>query len=144
MNNLITIESKIYSGRTLNIIFIPDNQNIKIDLGVHTIPYTFNSSLLIPPREIYGHYIINSLSGDCLFNLFVIRPTPTNTPTPTHTPTNTPTPSITKTPTQTPSVTPSNTECYFGEPSPTPTNTQTPTHTPTPSITPSNTQCYFD
>ena len=144
MNNLITIQSKIYSGKTLNIVFIPDNQHIKIDLGNHVIPYNFNSALLSPPREIYGQYNINSLSGDCLFNLFVVRPTPTNTPTPTQTPTNTPTPSITKTPTNTPSPTPSNTECYFGPSSPTPTTTTTPTNTPTPTVTPSNTECYFD
>ena len=46
MNNLITIQSKIYSGKTLNIVFIPDNQHIKIDLGNHVIPYTIVLKML--------------------------------------------------------------------------------------------------
>jgi hypothetical protein len=141
MNNLITIQSKIYSGKTLNIVFIPDNQHIKIDLGNHVIPYNFNSALLSPPREVYGQYIINSLSGDCLFNLFVVRPTPTNTPSPTKTPTNTQTPSVTSTNTLTPTPTPTNTECFF--PTYTPTSTPTSTNTPTPTNTPTNTECFF-
>mgnify|MGYP000753698845 CR=1 FL=1 len=74
MDQTITINSINYDGEIAEIIFNPDNETIVINLSAHTLPYTFDSSLLNPPREIYG------------------TPTPTSTcyPTPTPTPTVTP------------------------------------------------------
>ena len=74
MRNLVTIQSENYNGKILNIIFFPDNENIRIDLGNHELPYEFDSSLLNPPREIYGQYSINNSLGECVYNLFIARP----------------------------------------------------------------------
>ena len=120
MDQIIIIESINYSGEVANIIFNPDNTNVVINLGDHTLPYEFNSGLLDPPREIFGTYTITV--NNCPYFLNVPRttptPTPTVTPTPTFDPCKVPTPTPTKT--VTPTVTP--------------TNTQTPT--PTPSYNP--------
>lgn len=135
MSNSITIKSINYDGEAANIIFKPDNDNIVINLGNVTLPCTFNTLLLIPPREIYGTYTILVLNDKCLDSdcpniLNVVRPTPTPTPTPT----------LTSTPTNTPTPTPTPTETkYVCVPTPTitvtPTMTQTLTHTPNPTCT---------
>ena len=147
MDQFITIESINYSGETANIIFNPDNTNVVINLGDHTLPYGFNSALLDPPREIFGTYTITV--NNCPYFLNVPRTTPT--PTPTRTPTRTPTPTVTPTQTvtptfdpcsisPTPSVTPTKTPTRTPTrtPTPTPTSTCNPTPTPTPTVTPSS------
>lgn len=143
MEESIIIASINYSGEVANIIFRPDVENILIDLGNQTLPYTFNSYLLNPPRYVYGDYTITMVSGGCVYFLTIVRPSPTPTPTLSVTPTMTVTPSQTPTLTPTASVTPSLTKCYFGPPTSTPTNTLTPTNTRTPNVTPSLTKCYF-
>ena len=132
MNESIIISSENWDGQDVNILFKPDNDEIVLNLGDLTLPFTFQPSLLIPPREIYGTYTIVTLSGGCPYFLNVIRPTPTPTPTitVTKTPTPTPTPTITPTPTFDP--------CKV--PTPTPSITSTPTVTPTITITPSSTR----
>jgi len=127
MSNSIIIKSINYDGEVANIIFKPDNDNVVINLGDVTLPCTFNPSLLIPPREIYGTYTIlvlndQCLDSDCPYILNVVRPTPTPTPTQT----------LTSTPTNTPTPTPTPTETkYVCVPTPTITVTQTMTSTPT-------------
>ena len=130
MSKFIIIESKNYDGAIANILFNPSNSEEVINLGDVTLPFTFEPSLLTPPREIYGTYTINVLIPNCTF--FVRVPQPTPTPTPTRTPTRTPT----QTPTSTP--TPTSTDvCPIPTPTRTPnrTPTQTPTSTPTPTST---------
>ena len=128
MSQSIIIQSVNYDGEVANIIFKPDNDNVVINLGDVTLPCTFNPSLLIPPREIYGTYTIlvlndQCLDSDCPYILNVVRPTPTPTPTPT----------LTSTPTNTPTPTPTPTETkYVCIPTPTITVTQTMTQTLTP------------
>lgn len=112
----IVIQSINYSGESATILFTPANQTQVFNLGVQTLPYTFNSSLLNPPQTIYGTYTILTLDDNC--TLFLNVPLPTPTPTPSVTPTRTPTP--------TPTVTPT----------PTSTNNPCPTVTPTPSNSP--------
>ena len=147
MDQTITIESINYDGEIAEIIFNPDNETIVINLSAHTLPYTFDSSLLNPPREIYGTYTL--LVDNCPYFLNVPRltPTPTPTRTPTRTPTPTVTPTVTPTPTfdpcsitQTPSVTPTKTPTRTPTrtPTPTPTITCYATPTPTPTVTPSS------
>jgi len=140
MYQFITIESINYDGETANIIFNPDNTNVVINLGNHTLPYVFNSALLDPPREIFGTYTITV--NNCPYFLNVPRLTPT--PTPTRTPTRTPTPTVTATPTVTPTndpcaVTPTPTITPTKTPTRTPTRTPTPTPTTTPGVTPTPT-----
>tara|TARA_R110000796_G_scaffold12371_4_gene41014 strand:+ start:999 stop:1499 length:501 start_codon:yes stop_codon:yes gene_type:complete len=132
MSKFIIIESKNYDGAIANVLFNPSNSEEVINLGDVTLPFTFEPSLLTPPREIYGTYTINVLIPNCTFFVRVPQPTPTPTPTPTRTPTRTPT----QTPTSTP--TPTSTDVC---PTPTPTRTpnRTPTQTPTSTPTPTST-----
>jgi len=136
--NEIIIDSNNYDGELMNIIFKPDNEDIIINLGEHTIPFLFRPYLLIPPKDVYGSYTLTTVPGSCdptcNFVLYVNRPTPTPTPTPTTT--KTPTPTVTPTVTPTPSFDP----CKVPSSTPTPTMTQTPTstNTPTPSVTCTN------
>jgi hypothetical protein len=137
MSQTILIGSINYNGEIATVLFKPDNDNVVINLGNVVLPYLFDASLLIPPREIYGTYTIlvlgddGNCNTDCPNILQVPRPTPTPTPTPTITRTQTPT--VTPTMTPTPSLDP----CKV--PTPTPTTTSTPTITPTNTPTPSTT-----
>ena len=120
MSQTITINSVNYDGELANVLFTPDNDPVVINLGDVTLPFTFQPSLLVPPREVYGTYTIYTYEDKCTNILVVPRPTPTPTPT------NTPTP--------TPSYNPCGT--YPNPPSPTPTNSVTPTPTITPNYNP--------
>ena len=131
MSQFITIYSVNYDGELANVLFKPDNDTVVINLGDVTLPFGFEPSLLIPPREVYGSYTIYTYDDKCTNFLQVPRETPT--PTPTITPTKTPTPTPTPTITPTPSIDP----CKI--PSPTPTSTLTPTPTPTKTTTPTPT-----
>lgn len=122
MSYIITINSVTYDGELASILFNPQGTDLVINLGLQTLPFTFNSGLLNPQREIYGNYTILVQGSDCSKILNVPAPTPT--PTPTVTPTRTPTP----TPTLTPTPTPTN-PC-----GPTPTPTPTPTVSPIPEL----------
>jgi hypothetical protein len=104
MSQIITINSINYDGELANVLFTPDNDPVVINLGDVTLPFVFQPSLLIPPREVYGTYTIYTYEDKCTNILQVPRPTPT--PTPTNTPTRTPTPTPTTTPTPTPSADP--------------------------------------
>ena len=94
------------------------------------------------------HYVNDFDTGpDCIdaYNEYV-KPTDTNTPTPTNTiaptDTNTPTPTNTTAPTDTNTPTPTNTTAPTDTNTPTPTNTTAPTDTNTP--TPTNTTALTD
>lgn len=132
MNQIITINSVTYDGEIASILFNPHNTNIVINLGLVELPYTFNSGLLTPPREIYGNYTILVGDSDCSKTLVVPPPQPTPTPTLTPSRTPTPTPNITPTPTENP--------CPSITPTPYPTATPRPTRTPRPTPTPTATQ----
>jgi hypothetical protein len=127
MSTSIVISSVNYDGELATILFKPDNDNITINLGDVVLPYTFDGSILNPPRLVFGTYTILVNNSSCSNFLNVPRPTPTQTPTLTKTPTKTPTPTLTKTPTKTPNP------CLI---SPTPTSTITPTITKTSTVTP--------
>jgi len=129
MSQNIIISSVFNEGELAEVLFKPDNTDLVINLGEVTLPFLFDPSLLIPPREVYGSYTILVVGTDCPYFLNVPRPTPT--PTPTHTPTKTPTPTHTVTPSPTTSLLP----CTSKTPTPTPTLTPTNTMTPTPSLT---------
>lgn len=131
MSYIITINSVTYDGELASILFNPQGTDVVINLGVQTLPFTFDSSLLLPQRQVYGNYTILVQGSDCSKILNVPAPTPT--PTPTVTPTRTPTPTPTVTPTPTHTFDP----CKV--PTPTPSITSTPTNTPTASITPTPT-----
>jgi len=103
MGQVLTINSINYSGESANILFKPDNDNVTINLGIQTLPYSFDPSLLTPQREIFGFYTVLLISGNCPTYLNIPRTTPT--PTPTTSPTRTPTPTLTATPTPTPTRT---------------------------------------
>ena len=133
----IIIQSINYSGESATIIFTPYNSTTTYNIGVVTLPYTFNPYNINQNLSIYGSYSILIVGSDC--PLFLNVPPPTPSPTPTITPTRTQTPTPTSTITPTPTFDP----CKV--PSPTPTSTQTATPTPTisvtPSITPSRNPC---
>ena len=134
MSNTIVISSVNYDGESANILFKPDNDNVTINLnkefGQIILPYTFDPSTLIPPRDVFGTYTILVSNSTCPNIMNVVRPTPTQTPT------NTITPTVTKTPTKTPTPTITPNPCLI---SPTPTSTVTPTLTRTPTKTPTPT-----
>jgi hypothetical protein len=129
MSQIITINSINYDGELANVLFTPDNDPVVINLGDVTLPFIFEPSLLVPPRQVYGTYTIYTYEDKCTNILQVPRPTPT--PTPTITPTRTATP----TPTVTPTVTPTFVPCKSPTPTPTTTVTPTPTRTPRPTTT---------
>lgn len=131
MSANIVISSINYDGEIAEILFKPDNDNIAINLGEVTLPYTFNPSLLTPPRDVFGTYTILIKNTKCPNIMNVPRPEPSNTPTPTVTKT------PTVTPTHTPTVTMTADPCFV---TPTPTNSITPTVTPTHTITPTLTR----
>ena len=131
----IIIQSYNYDGELATIIFNPSGTELVINLGDHTLPFTFIPGLLIPPQEIYGTYTITTLYNNCTYYLNVPRPTPTPTPTVTPTKTATPTPTVTPTPTK------SYDPCNIPSPTATPTPTKTPTRTPPPTPTPTKTPC---
>lgn len=133
----IIISSINYDGELASVIFTPQGSGNVINLGIVTLPFTFEPGLLNPPLDVYGTYTILVEGGDCPNILNVPRPTPT--PTPTVSPTKTPTPTPTTTITPTPSVDP----CKVPTSTPTPTQTITPTPTisVTPTITPSSNPC---
>lgn len=137
MSQIITINSINHDGELANVLFTPDNDPVVINLGDITLPFVFEPSLLVPPREVYGTYTIYTYVDKCTNILQVPRPTPT--PTPTVTPTRTATP----TPTVTPTVTPTSNPCDLPSATPTPTPTHTPTKTPnlSPTPTPTHTSC---
>ena len=144
MSKSIIISSINYDGEQATVLFKPDNSNATVNLGIVTLPYTFEPSTLTPPREVFGTYTILLVGTDCPNLLKVPRPTPTPTPTITTTPTITPTPTPTITPTITPNPclitpTPTNTVTPTETPTNTPTPTLTSTITPTPTVTPSKT-----
>lgn len=146
MSNTIVISSINYDGELATILFVPEHTDITINLGGGevTLPYTFDPSLLNPPRDVFGTYTILVKNSTCSNILKVPRPTPTITPTHTITPTITHTPTITPTPTKTPdpcliTPTPTITHTPTITPTVTPTITNTPTITPT--ITPSPQTC---
>jgi len=89
MSQIITIQSVNFSGEPAQILFKPDNSNITINIGLVTVPYTFQPDLLTPPQEIYGTYTISTDGGNCTNFLDVPRPTPKNTPIGTKTVTHT-------------------------------------------------------
>lgn len=137
MSQSIIISSINYDGEQALILFKPDNSNDTVNLTTVTLPYTFEPSVLTPPREIYGTYTILVVNTDCPNLMNVVRPTPTVTPTNTVTPTHTKTPTPTQTPTITSNpclVSPTPTSSF----TPTPTKTSTPTPTVTPTATPSS------
>jgi hypothetical protein len=113
MGNRITISSNNFNGELVNILFKPYNQDITINLGDVNIPYSFDTTGIIPPCEVYGTYTILVKDSECSFLLNVAKPTPTPTPTPSVTPTNTPTP------TPTPTMTSSPNPCLLITPTPT-------------------------
>jgi hypothetical protein len=133
MSQIITINSINHDGELANVLFTPDNDPVVINLGDITLPFVFEPSLLVPPREVYGTYTIYTYEDKCTNILQVPRPTPT--PTPTVTPTRTATP----TPTPTPTVTPTLNPCASTTPAPTQNPTPTPTRTPRPTPTPTTT-----
>ncbi len=141
MSQIITINSVNYDGEDANILFSPDNDPVTINLGVVTLPFLFNPELLVPPRQVYGTYTIETIENQCVNILRVPRPTPT--PTPTKTPTRTPTPTPTITPTSTTTPVP----CITNIPTQTPTPTKSPspfvTQTPTPTPTPFGFKAYL-
>ena len=111
MSQYVLIESFNYSGENANVLFVPDNDIITIDLGVKTIPFTFEPGLLSPPREIYGTYSIITSSGDCINTLVIPRPTTTTTTLPPTTTTTTTIPVTTTTTT----FGPINIGIYYGK-----------------------------
>jgi hypothetical protein len=74
MSQIITIQSVNYSGENVSILFKPDNDDVTIKLTDGTLPYTFNSGVLIPPREVYGFYTVLITDSDCPNILKVPRP----------------------------------------------------------------------
>jgi len=74
MSQSILIESSNYNNQDANVLFYPDTTDIVINLGVVTIPFLFESSMLYPPQEPFGYYTILPVdSPDCPNVLHVPR-----------------------------------------------------------------------
>ncbi len=73
MSLSITINSKNFEGKTVNVLFKPDNDNITLNLGFVTLPFVFYPNELNPSRQVYGTYTILVEDGQCLNILNVPR-----------------------------------------------------------------------
>jgi hypothetical protein len=72
MAQTVEISSVNFSGEQVNIIFTPQGTNSEYGLGVQTIPYLFDSSILGNNINVQGTYSINVINSNCN-NILVIN-----------------------------------------------------------------------
>jgi len=102
MSQTIVISSINYDGELASVIFTPQGSVNVINLGMVTLPFTFQGNLLTPPQDVYGTYTILVENGNCPNILNVPRPITTTTTSSTTTTTTTISPTTTTTTTQNP------------------------------------------
>lgn len=71
MSQTVEITSSNFSGEQVNIIFTPTNSEISYGLGIQTIPYTFDSSILGNNINVQGTYSINVINSNCTHILVI-------------------------------------------------------------------------
>lgn len=71
MANAVEIISNNFSGQQVNIIFTPSGSEDTHGLGIQTIPYLFNTSIINDTIDIYGTYVINPVNSNCSYILVI-------------------------------------------------------------------------
>jgi hypothetical protein len=71
MSQTVEITSINFSGQQANVIFTPDNSDISYGLGIKTIPFTFDSSIIGDNILVIGKYSINILNSNCSYVLVI-------------------------------------------------------------------------
>jgi len=65
MSQTVEITSLNFSGQQANVIFTPYNSEISYGLGIKTIPFTFDSSIIGNNILVTGKYSINIINSNC-------------------------------------------------------------------------------
>lgn len=71
MGQTIVISSINFSGEQANIIFTPSNSLESYGLGIQTIPFTFDTSIINSSLVATGTYSINIINSNCSYILVV-------------------------------------------------------------------------
>jgi len=71
MGQTIVISSNNFSGDQANIIFTPSNSSESYGLGIKTLPYTFDTSIIDNNLNATGTYSINLINSSCSYILVV-------------------------------------------------------------------------
>ena len=71
MGQTIVISSNNFSGEQANIIFTPSNSLESYGLGIQTIPFTFDTSIINSSLVATGTYSINIINSNCSYILVV-------------------------------------------------------------------------
>jgi|LakMenE01Jun11ns_1017448.scaffolds.fasta_scaffold9821993_2 hypothetical protein len=71
MGQTIVISSNNFSGEQANIIFTPSNSSESYGLGIQTLPYTFDTSIIDNNLNATGTYSIKLINSSCSYILVV-------------------------------------------------------------------------
>jgi hypothetical protein len=71
MAQTVIISSNNFSGFQANIIFTPVNSSESYGLGIQTLPYTFNTSIIDNNLNATGTYSINLINSSCSYVLVI-------------------------------------------------------------------------
>jgi hypothetical protein len=71
MSQTVEITSLNFSGQQVSVVFTPYNSDISYGLGIKTIPFTFDSSIIGDNILVIGKYSINILNTNCSYILVI-------------------------------------------------------------------------
>jgi hypothetical protein len=71
MGQSVVISSINFSGEQANVIFTPQNSSSSYGLGIKTIPFTFNTSIINDNLSVNGTYSINIINSNCNYILVI-------------------------------------------------------------------------
>lgn len=71
MPQTVEISSTNFSGEQANIIFTPIGSDIVYGLGIQSLPYIFDSSILGDEVDAIGTYSINIVNSNCTHILVI-------------------------------------------------------------------------
>jgi|688.fasta_scaffold160133_2 hypothetical protein len=71
MPQTVEISSINFSGEQVNIIFTPQGTETSYGLGLQTLPYIFDSSIIGNNINVQGSYSINIINSNCTHILVI-------------------------------------------------------------------------
>ena len=71
MASTVEITSNNFSGQQVTVVFTPINSEISYGLGVKTIPFLFDSSIISNNIDVIGSYSINIINTNCTHILVI-------------------------------------------------------------------------
>jgi hypothetical protein len=71
MASTVEITSNNFSGQQVTVVFTPKNSEISYGLGVKTIPFLFDSSIISNNIDVIGSYSINIINTNCTHILVI-------------------------------------------------------------------------